>query len=137
MLLKTMDRLTKGGIIMEQQSLTIEQFNHLLQGWNGKDIKITKYETKDHDETWLQLQDISYEKSQPHVDDYEPLYSLQLHGTGMVQTEQGKYAPLPTSQYDIPLDQQAAYLFDGERFSLRTDRGVYTLSLASVDTSFY
>src|SRR5690625_7115288 len=98
MLLKTMDRLTKGGIIMEQQSLTIEQFNHLLQGWNGKDIKITKYETKDHDETWLQLQDISYEKSQPHVDDYEALYALQLHGTGFVQTDKGEYAPLPTSQ---------------------------------------
>lgn len=129
-----MDSLIKGGIIMEQQSLSIEQFNHLLKEWNGRDIKITKYETKDHDETWLQLQDVSYEKSQRKFDDYEPLYSLQLHGTGMVQTERGRFEPLPTSQYEIPLDQQASYLFDGERFSLRTDRGIYTLSLAPMET---
>lgn len=127
MILSIREIVKKGGLIMDKDSLTIEQFSELLKGWNIHPVKITKYEMKDHDETLLELTDITFQKNRNRVDDYEPKYTLHLQGDGKVKTELDRYEEMPTSQYEIPLDDDTEYKFDGARFSLKTDRGIYTI----------
>lgn len=114
---------------MDQHFLTIEQFNDLLKQWNGKNIKISKVEMDDYDETLMQLQNISYETNRGSIDDYEPIHSLKLIGDGKIQTDTGNYQDLPSSMYEIPLQDSTLYEFDGTEFLISTDRGVYKVKL--------
>jgi len=107
--------------------LTIEEFNDLLQQWNKDTVKISKVEINDYDEIIMQLQQISYENEVPTIDGYEPIHTLQLSGTGTIQTENNMSQPLPSSMYEIPLENNSLYEFDGETFIISTDRGVYKI----------
>ena len=116
-------------MILEQQYtfLSIEQFNDLLKKWDNDKIKITKLEMDDLDEIVMQLEDISYKNEAPTIDGYEPLHTLQLNGFGTIQTEDNISQPLPSSFYEIPIENDALYEFDGTTFLISTDRGVYKI----------
>ena len=112
---------------MEQDLLSIKEFNELLRSWVGKQIKITKYETNDHDEILLSLDAVSYKENKDLFDDYQSKYALQLNGIGKIHTKNNAFVTLPEPLYEIPLEDDSQYKFDGSRFSLKTDRGVYTI----------
>lgn len=115
---------------MEHRFLTIEQFNELINQWNGKNIQISKMEMDDFDETLMELEQISYDKNPNSMDDYEAMYTLQFNGVGKVMTEGNDFQQLPSSIYEIPLQDTTLYEFDGTEFLLSTDRGVYKIRLA-------
>ncbi|WP_249870365.1 hypothetical protein [Oceanobacillus saliphilus] len=112
---------------MGHQSLTIEEFNEKLKTWTGKNIKITKKELHDFDETVMELKSVSYANHTRRMDDYVPEHSLLLNGEGEIENEDNQMEPLPTPLYEIPLDEAANYGFDGSSFSLDTERAVYTI----------
>lgn len=112
---------------MESYFLSVEEFNELLREWNGKTIKIVKHELDDFDETLMDLNAISYSKETNRTDDYVALYSLNLNGSGVIETTPNVYQSLPSELYEIPLEENALYEFDGERFIVSTSRGVYTI----------
>ncbi|HLR63510.1 MAG TPA: hypothetical protein VK097_13930 [Lentibacillus sp.] len=112
---------------MEAKFLTIETFNDLLQQWNGETIKISKHELDDLDETLMMLQDISYARNTRRLDDYEPMHALHLNGTGTIETDASNAQSLPSSVYEIPLEDNTLYEFDGQKFLLSTSRGVYKI----------
>ncbi|RLL46794.1 hypothetical protein D8M04_06225 [Oceanobacillus piezotolerans] len=114
---------------MEPVFLSIEEFNELMKQWNGRKIKITKHELDDFDETLMNLSAISYSKEATRSDDYVSLYSMQLNGSGVIETTLNEYQPLPSQLYEIPLEDSALYEFDGSRFIVSTSRGVYTIEL--------
>jgi len=110
-----------------RQSLSIEEFHELIKQWTGQPIKIIKQEMDDNDETNLELNAISYSKDTRRIDGYEPMHSLLLRGFGEVETSDHHQEPLPKATYEIPLEDSTLYTYDGIRFSLITDRGVYTI----------
>ncbi|MGX4670982.1 hypothetical protein JNUCC74_17675 [Cerasibacillus sp. JNUCC 74] len=112
-----------------EQFITIEQLNTLLKKWNGKRIKIAKQELDDYDEVFLDLSNISYATNKRRIDDYEPVYTLRLNGSGQIENAAHHYEPLPNPRYEIPLEDTSLYQFDGERFSLITDRAIYTIEV--------
>ncbi|WP_101841964.1 hypothetical protein [Halobacillus sp. Marseille-P3879] len=112
---------------MTERTLTVEEFNQLLQQWSGETIKITKQELEDEDSIIMQLNDISYETDTRRLDEYEPMHALHLNGTGTTQTNEQELQPLPSSMYEIPLEDSTQYQFEGDRFSLVTERGSYTI----------
>ncbi|MFD2627453.1 hypothetical protein [Oceanobacillus kapialis] len=109
--------------------LTIEKFNKLLTKWNGRTVRVSKQEIDDYDETIMNLEAVSYESNPHRLDEYTPLYSLQLNGTGQVENSAHNMEELPSAVYEIPLEDSSLYQFDGSRFSLTTDRGIYTIEL--------
>lgn len=113
---------------MKKGSLTIEEFNVLLREWSGKKVKVVKHELEDRDETLINLDAVSYEKGSS-FDDYEAQYALQLNGEGMVETTEDNYEKLPSNEFEIPLEEDAHYEFDGEQFIMETSRGRYTIEL--------
>ncbi|MFC4558421.1 hypothetical protein ACFO3D_09370 [Virgibacillus kekensis] len=113
---------------MEHHFLSIEEFNALLEQWSGKNVKITKHEMNDIDETVVALDEISYARNTRRIDDYQPMHELQLNGNGITDTLSSP-AELPDSQYEIPLEDTSLYEFDGERFLISTDRAVYKIEL--------
>lgn len=115
--------------MMNREYLSVEEFNELLQQWSGKTIKVTKQELEDNDETLMQLDSISYETNTRRLDEYEPMHALQLNGTGTIQTETPDPQPLPSSFYEIPLEDTSLYQFDESCFSLITERGTYRIEL--------
>ncbi|MCG1027700.1 hypothetical protein J5S49_05300 [Virgibacillus halodenitrificans] len=115
---------------MHQQYLSIEQFNKLLYKWNGKTVKIAKQELDDYDEVMMRLDRISYETDTRRLDDYEPMHSLHLNGIGEIENASNHFEPLPSPLYEIPLEDTSLYQFDGERFSIVTDRAIYTIEVA-------
>ncbi|MEC5423903.1 hypothetical protein QGM71_10420 [Virgibacillus sp. C22-A2] len=115
---------------MDENFLSVEEFNELLSKWSGETIKIMKQELDDTDETVMKLKAISYDKNTRRIDEYVPMHTLQLNGTGNVQTTAADLQSLPESMYEIPLEDTSLYEFDGSRFSLTTDRGVYTIEIA-------
>ncbi|GAA0445224.1 MAG: hypothetical protein ACQEWU_20320 [Bacillota bacterium] len=115
---------------MADQFLTIEQFNKLLKKWSGKRVKIAKQELHDYDETIMDLSKVSYETNTRRIDDYQPLHALQLNGMGEVENASNHFEELPTSMYEIPLEDTSLYQFDGSRFALVTDRAIYTIEIA-------
>lgn len=121
----------KGGIFMEQKKISIKEFNALINNWTGKEIKILKHETNDLDETILLLDHVAYKENLNRIDDYEPKYELRLIGTGFVETENNDFEPLPESTYEIALDDNTVYQFDGSVFHLDTERGTYSIKLIS------
>ncbi|MFD1362842.1 hypothetical protein [Lentibacillus salinarum] len=112
---------------MDVTFLTVEEFNDLLQQWNGEAIKISKHELDDLDETLMTLQAISYERNTRRIDDYEPMHALHLNGIGTIETDASDTQPLPSSVYEIPLEDNTLYEFDGQQFLLSTSRGVYKI----------
>ncbi|SET22522.1 hypothetical protein SAMN05216389_10751 [Oceanobacillus limi] len=115
---------------MEQKFLSIEELNDLLQQWNGQTIKVTKHEMDDLDQTVLQLQDISYARNTRRIDDYVPMHALHLNGNGNITTDAtNSTQDLPASMYEIPLQDDSLYEFDGEKFLISTDRGVYKIEV--------
>ncbi|WP_156289740.1 hypothetical protein [Oceanobacillus salinisoli] len=114
---------------MDQYFLTVEEFNDLIRQWNGRKIKIVKHELDDFDETLMDLSAISYSKESRRIDDYVPMYSLHLNGSGVIETTMNHYQSLPSELYEIPLEDSALYEFDGSRFIVSTSRGVYTIEL--------
>ncbi|MFC4023991.1 hypothetical protein ACFOUV_09305 [Oceanobacillus longus] len=112
---------------MGQQSLSIEEFNEKLKSWTGKNIKITKKELNDLDETVMKLNSVSYSNNTHRVDDYVPEHSLLLSGEGEIENEQNQMEPLPAPLYEIPLDDTSKYNFDGTIFSLSTERAAYKI----------
>lgn len=115
---------------MNHQFLTIEQFNELINQWNGQNIKIEKMELDDKDEIHLLLTNVSYSTDTHRIDDYKARHALELNGPGEIRSDQGYY-PLPDSTYIIPLQDSSLYEFDGKQFLLTTDRGVYKIRLES------
>ncbi|MFD1039850.1 hypothetical protein ACFQ3N_15815 [Virgibacillus byunsanensis] len=114
---------------MEQHFLSVEEFNELLKNWNGQNITITKHEMDDIDETQMKLEAISYDRDTRRIDDYEPMHSLHLNGTGHILSETNNPQSLPSSLYEIPLEDSTMYEFDGSEFLLSTSRGVYKIRL--------
>ncbi|WP_337020170.1 hypothetical protein [Oceanobacillus massiliensis] len=112
---------------MGQQSLSIEEFNEKLKSWTGKNIKITKREINDLDETVMALTSVSYTNNTRRIDDYVPEHSLMLNGEGEIENEDDEMEPLPAPIYEIPLNDEAEYSFNGTSFSLKTDRGTYSI----------
>ncbi|WP_246206770.1 hypothetical protein [Virgibacillus ihumii] len=113
-----------------QPFLSIEEFNELLTQWNGQTIKISKLELDDLDETIVALDHISYAANTRRLDDYEPMHALQLNGTGNIQTDTASASQvLPSSLYEIPIEDDSLYEFDGTRFLISTTRGVYKIEL--------
>ncbi|RDW15535.1 hypothetical protein [Oceanobacillus chungangensis] len=116
---------------MEKRFLSIEEFNQLLQQWNGESIKIVKHELDDLDETLLDLDSLSYSNNDNRGDGYEARHSLYLNGSGVIETTSHNYETLPKDFYEIPLEDSTLYEFDGSRFILSTTRGVYTIEIAN------
>ncbi|GIO26587.1 hypothetical protein [Ornithinibacillus bavariensis] len=113
---------------MEHQFLSVEEFNRQLQQWNGQQIKITKHEMDDVDKIVMHLQDISYDLNTRRIDDYVPRYNLLLKGDGRIETLASmSNQPLPASVYEIPLENNTLYEYDGEKFFITTERGVYKI----------
>ena len=75
----------------------------------------------------MKLEQVAYENEVPTIDGYEPVHTLQLNGEGTIQTENNMSAPLPSPLYEIPLENDTLYEFDGNRFIISTDRGVYKI----------
>lgn len=116
---------------MDHEFLSVEEFNVLLRQWSGRTIKITKHELDDVDQTVLNLQNISYDQNLRRIDDYVPKHSLLLHGDGQIETlTTMSNVSLPSSNYEIPLQDDSLYEFNGETFVLTTNRGVYKIELA-------
>lgn len=111
---------------MEESPLSIEEFNDQLQRWSGQRIRIVKEELDDLDETLLELEDVSYAKGSSN-DDYIPRYALQLKGSGVVGTTMNNYEELPSESFEIPLEEDTIYEFDGKRFFISTSRGDYMI----------
>lgn len=111
---------------MKESPLSIEEFNDQLQQWSGQKIRIVKEELDDLDETLLELEDVSYAKGSS-VDDYIPRYALLLKGTGVVGTTMNNYEELPFEAFEIPLEEDTIYEFDGRRFFISSSRGVYMI----------
>ncbi|MEI3614201.1 hypothetical protein [Pseudogracilibacillus sp. SO30301A] len=107
--------------------LSIEQFNDLLKNWNNDQIKISKLEMNDLDEIVMQLEKVTYLNEAPTIDGYEPVHTLQLNGHGIIQTDNNDSQPLPSSIYEIPLENDTLYEFNGTTFLISTDRGVYKI----------
>ncbi|MFG6146859.1 hypothetical protein [Halobacillus sp. B23F22_1] len=112
---------------MNEQPLTVEEFNQLLQQWSGETIIISKQEIDDEDIIIMQLNDISYDTHTRRMDEYEPMHSLHLNGTGTTETDGSGLQPLPDALYEIPLEDSTQYRFDENRFSLITERGRYII----------
>lgn len=116
---------------MDHQFLSVEEFNSRIQQWSGRTVKITKHEMDDVDQIMLNLQNISYDRNTRRIDDYVPMHSLQLIGEGHIETLASMSTqPLPSPNYEIPLQDSTMYEFDGERFFITTERGVYKIELA-------
>ncbi|AVR00821.1 hypothetical protein OBCHQ24_18045 [Oceanobacillus iheyensis] len=111
------------------QYLTIEKFNKLLTKWSGKRVRVVKQEIDDCDELIIDLRAVTYESNPHRLDEYTPLHSLQLNGTGQVENSAQNMEQLPSSVYEIPLEDSSLYQFDGSRFALTTDRGIYTIEV--------
>ncbi|WP_163538543.1 hypothetical protein [Gracilibacillus sp. YIM 98692] len=118
---------------MTSQHLSVEEFNQLLQQWNGETIKISKQELQDYDQAILELDSISYSKDTRRLDGYEPMHTLQLNGSGKTLTDDNQYKPLPSDYYEIPLEDSTQYTYHNSQFSLKTDRGEYIIEL-TLDT---
>ncbi|MFC7319812.1 hypothetical protein [Halobacillus campisalis] len=116
---------------MNERSLSVEEFNELLQKWSGQTIRIIKHELDDLDRVVMELKDISYSTNTRRSDQYEAMHTLLLNGTGVTETVASNTQPLPDSTYEIPLEDSTLYQFDNQRFSLLTDRGTYTIEVAS------
>lgn len=116
---------------MKQTVISIKEFNELINHWCGKDIKIIKHESNDLDETILLLDQVTYRDNINRIDDYEPRYEIKLTGAGLVETDHNDFEPLPGSVYDIPIDDDSTYKYDGSHFYLSTPRGAYTIQLIS------
>jgi len=114
---------------MGQQILTIEEFNAILNQWVGKLITITKEELNDHDKTTMQLESVSYFKNTRRLDDYASTYQLQLNGAGTIQTVHNNIEPLPMPMYEIPLEEESVYEYNGNLLLITTDRGQYTIKV--------
>ncbi|WP_226582038.1 hypothetical protein [Halobacillus litoralis] len=112
---------------MNEQPLSIETFDQLLQQWNGSEIKITKHELQDEDVITMHLEHITYGTDETRLDEYMPLHALFLHGEGSTETDMQQVEPLPTPFYEIPLQDSTQYLYDHSSFSLKTDRATYTI----------
>ncbi|MBM7572765.1 hypothetical protein [Aquibacillus albus] len=116
---------------MKQQYLSVEEFNELLQQWNGEKIRISKRELHDYDDTLMELNSISYSRDTRRIDDYEPMHALQLNGPGKIHTDGQDFQQLPSAHYEIPLEDSTLYQFNESKFSLITDRATYTIELVS------
>ncbi len=117
---------------MDHQFLSVEEFNALFQQWSGQKVKITKHEMDDIDQTIMTLQQISYDQNTRRIDDYVPKHSLLLHGGGQIETLAAmSEQPLPSPVYEIPLQDSTLYEYDGQKFFITTERGVYKIELAN------
>jgi len=118
-----------GGIFVDKLFLSIEEFNELLNQWKGQYIKVSKHELEDLDETLMDLQNVSYKKNDGTIDDYQSKYTMQLNGNGQIYTDNNQFRPLPHNQYDIPLEEDTLYEYDGNQFIISTERGIYKIEI--------
>ncbi|HLR52238.1 MAG TPA: hypothetical protein VK072_05110 [Candidatus Avamphibacillus sp.] len=114
---------------MDKLFLSIEEFNELLNQWKGQYIKVSKHELEDLDETLMDLENVSYKKNDGTIDDYQSKYTMQLNGDGQIYTDNNQFRPLPQNQYDIPLEEDALYEYDGNQFIISTERGIYKIEI--------
>lgn len=114
---------------MNNNRISIEIFSEKINKWTGKEIKVLKQEVNDLDETIISLEKVTYRENINRIDDYEPKFELQLTGSGQVKIGDGDFEPLPYSIYEIALDEDATFHFDGTAFTLKTDRGMYAIQL--------
>lgn len=130
MFLQNKVNLYAGGMNLTERYkfLSIEQFNDLLNEWNNSKIKISKLEMDDLDEIMMYLERVSYHNDKPTIDGYKQVHHLKLNGVGIIETENNVYESLPMSQYEIPLESDTLYEFDGTHFIISTERGVYKIN---------
>ncbi|MFD1019631.1 hypothetical protein [Thalassobacillus hwangdonensis] len=114
---------------MSEKFISIEEFNHLIQKWSGKTIRITKQELGDQDSVTMKLGEVDYQTDTRRIDGYEPMHVLHLHGSGTTQTDLEGAQPLPSDYYEIPLEDSSKYQFSNKRFFLSTERGTYTIEI--------
>ena len=114
-------------MVQEHKFLSIEQFNDLLQRWTNSKIKISKWEMHDVDEVIMHLDKVTYKNETPTIDGYEPIHTLQLNGTGSIETDHEMSVPLPTPMYEIPLEHDLLYQFDGKTVFINTSRATYKI----------
>ncbi|MBP1970177.1 hypothetical protein J2Z83_002295 [Virgibacillus natechei] len=112
---------------MKDDFISIDKFNTLIHQWNGYTIKITKHELDDRDQTVMELQNISYATNHQRLDDYQPMHVLLLDGRGETETTTNTFQPLPTPTYEIPIQDNSLYEFNGSRFIITTERAVYKI----------
>lgn len=112
---------------MEEKFLVIKELDTLLRKWTGHQIKIIKTEKKDVDEINMMLDSISYNKDSDRPDNYEALYTLQLNGEGVIDTDVLSAEPLPEPEYEIDLGTKALYEYEDEEIIISTERAVYKI----------
>lgn len=113
---------------MEEKFLDIEELDGLLKKWTGRQIKLIKTEQKDVDEVNMLLESITYNKDTNRPDDYKSLYSLQLNGQGVIDTDVLEAEPLPLPEYEIALTPKAMYEFEDDEIIISTERAVYKIT---------
>lgn len=69
----------------------------------------------------MHLDKVTYVNEVPTIDGYEPIHTLQLIGTGSIETEHNMSVPLPTPMYEIALENDSLYEFDGKTFFINTN----------------
>ena len=122
------ENLIKGGIYLKHEMTSIEAFHEQLKKWSGTTIHITKQESQDWDHIYLELTNVTFHRQQPDIDGYRSRYILQLHGKGNIQNDDETMQPLPDDTYDIPLQDTAMYEWDGNQFTISTERALYKIA---------
>jgi len=123
----TIGKTTLEVMIMPDKQEEINALISSLKAWDGSQVLISKEENGDRDQTIMKLDKISLADHGDTIDDYVSPLSLQLEGNGraiMSDTE----VPMPSSTYDIPIDELYDAHFDGMRLYMSTGRGSYTIS---------
>ena len=73
----------------------------------------------------INLDEVSYAKENHDEDDYEPRYALHLNGPGKIGTTENNFEDLPSDKFEIPLEDDALYEYDGSRFLLTTSHAEF------------
>lgn len=105
----------------------IETLTEALNAWDGQQILISKEENGDQDQTVMRLNEVSLNERGQTIDGYVSPVSLLLEGDGRAVMEDTD-VPMPSSSYDIPVNEIYDAHFDGLRLYVSTNRGSYTIS---------
>jgi hypothetical protein len=114
-------------IMMHSNQNNVEEIVNALKAWDDQQILISREENGNLDQTVITLNDISIDDHGETIDGYVSPVSLLLEGNGRAVMEDTD-VPMPSSTYDIPIDQVYDAHFDGIRLFVTTDRGSYTIT---------
>lgn len=114
---------------MSKHFLSMQDLDDRLKALQGSEIEVEKKEQQDLDVVHISLEKVAYDKDFHKFDEYEAKYTLELHGTGTIETDVGNAVPLPSPVYEIPLDQDTMreYEEDDDELIISTERAVYKI----------